>query len=78
MLGNPKEHTMKTEDSDRAARWYLDHKKHVDRLIAAETNAYEPSDATYHMGGDAHDPALWKPAHWRWFIQEARVRAVSP
>lgn len=59
---------MTNEDKARGAKWYLKHKEHVDRLIARASDAYEPSSLPYRMGGDAHDPGLWKPEHWRWFL----------
>jgi hypothetical protein len=56
---------MKNEDKDRAARWYLDHKAHVD---AALKGAIEP------IGSDAIAPWLWTAAHWRWFMNSDEIK----
>ena len=61
---------MKLEHSEKAKAWYEAHKEHVSRLIAeSDRDGYEPSAEPYRLGGDAHDPALWKPEHWKWFKQ---------
>lgn len=48
--------------SDRATEWYLTHQKHVNTIREETWNCYPPSQE------DMNDPALWKPAHWNWFI----------
>lgn len=55
------------QDSDKApARaWYEEHRAHVDRMCTAYAGpAYPPS------GSDCIRPELWKPAHWKWLLEE--------
>ena len=59
---------MKTEDAEKGMAWFNEHKDHVLKMVSKETHSYEPWDGPYYKGGDAHDPRLWKPAHWRWFL----------
>lgn len=48
----------------RAAQWYQDHKTHVDELVKTVSIAYPPTD-----NEDKANPALWKAAHWKWFLE---------
>jgi len=47
-----------------AKNWIALHKEHVTKLIEQENIEYAPSKE------DASQPALWKPAYWRWFINK--------
>ena len=53
---------MKQEDKEKALAWYKDHKEHVDKLIVSCNGGYKPSSE------DIIEPALWKPSHWKWFL----------
>lgn len=39
------------------------HSDHVENLIKDEQNIISPS------GSDLFYPELWKPMHWKWFIE---------
>ena len=60
---------MKQEHSEKGMAWFNAHKDHVQKLIAIAKGSYEPSPDPYHKGGEAGDPCLWKPEHWKWFLQ---------
>lgn len=42
--------------------WFQEHKSHVYSLIEKETAKVAPS------GSDMFRPELWKPMHWKWFL----------
>lgn len=61
---------MSEQDKARAARWFAEHKNHVER-IANFKKAIETASASYEpFGSDAGRPELWTGAHWRWFLNE--------
>lgn len=51
----------------KAGLWYKDHKAYVDRLLKSTHNLYPPT------GSDLYEPALWKAAHWAWFLEKERT-----
>jgi len=49
----------------RASIWYVTHQNHVDRIIPETKTKYPPTDEY-----DVRNPNVWKPEHWKWFIEE--------
>jgi len=61
-----------TEENDRKARdWYVDHRQHVNKMLANHGPQIEPS------GSDASRPELWKDIHWRWFMVSAVIEQMD-
>lgn len=53
---------------DKAKIWLSDHRVHVLELIKHDGSfSYPPDDIE-----DMNNPALWKGAHWRWFIENVQ------
>jgi hypothetical protein len=48
---------------DKAKKWYVDHKEHVDKLFNILGKMYPPTEIE-----DKNNPALWKAEHWKWFL----------
>jgi hypothetical protein len=53
------------EQAWRAKDWMKKHLFHVFNLIKNLESGYAPT-----LQEDKNNPALWKPQHWIWFIQE--------
>jgi hypothetical protein len=53
-------------DLTPAKQWYKAHRNHIDHLIDDEciVFSYPPSYE------DASKPYLWKPEHWKWFLEK--------
>lgn len=49
----------------RASIWYINHQKYVDRIVFEIESKYPPTDSY-----DVRNPNVWKPEHWKWFIEE--------
>lgn len=47
-----------------AMEWYKDHKEHVDVIIKEGFHSFPPTEVD-----DKNDPRIWKPSHWRWFLE---------
>lgn len=47
-----------------AAKWQSQHSKFVDALLTDAGKACPPT------GSVVCRPELWKPAHWKWFIEQ--------
>jgi len=57
---------------ERAKQWRNAHCNHVAMMIGdGDDNVFPPS------GADRANPALWKPAHWRWFVAEGWFLGVE-
>lgn len=46
-----------------AYSFYLNHKKHILKIVSETDNAYAPSQIE-----DKNDPRIWKAEYWRWFL----------
>jgi esterase/lipase len=46
-----------------ALTWYHKHRGHVIALVKDCKHVTEPT------GQDLYDPALWRDAHWNWFLE---------
>lgn len=53
------------EQIDMAHDWYSNHKNHVNRLYYTCSNSYPPT-----LAYDKNNPSVWKPEHWKWFIDK--------
>jgi len=48
---------------EAAKAWAAEHYPHVQSLAQSADHAYAPT-----LPEDRRNPALWKAAHWRWFL----------
>jgi hypothetical protein len=56
---------MNKEQKEKATEWFRAHESHVMKLILsddADRMSYPPTKE------DISQPAVWKPAHWNWFL----------
>lgn len=54
----------------RAEDYKHEHASHVHRLYKSARTAIAPS------GSDLFKPELWKPIHWKWYLDTARTEAI--
>lgn len=57
---------------DNAVLWYSDHTNHIKSLIKDTKLSYSPSD-----NEDKNNPNLWKPQHWKWFVETYRFHLTT-
>jgi hypothetical protein len=48
----------------KAGEWKQQHEEHVNALVTSVTTGYQPSQE------DQQEPNLWKPEHWKWFLEQ--------
>ena len=53
------------EQEKRAKDWYSLHEKHVNKLIGFAEKSFSPT-----LWEDKRDPRIWKPEHWKWFLNK--------
>lgn len=54
---------LRTDWYEKAKKWYLEHRDHVDKLMKEAGRAFPPSDE------DLRHPELWKGGSWSWFLE---------
>ena len=54
---------LSTEQTLKTLIWLKEHRKHVYNMVFNSEKEYPPSD-----NEDKNNPALWKPEHWKWFL----------
>ena len=53
------------EHEKRANEWYSLHENHVNKLCQMTDKSFPPT-----LWEDKRDPRLWKPGHWKWFLDK--------
>lgn len=51
----------------KADMWYCTHKNHVNKLYWQAHIGYAPTEPL-----DINNPELWKPEHWKWYLDNYR------
>lgn len=49
---------------EKAAKWYCEHRQHVESLRKESSNAIYPGVE------DCGHPELWKGIHWNWYFNQ--------
>ena len=52
---------------ESADMWYCLHKNHVNKLYYLADKSFPPT-----LTEDKNNPALWKAAHWKWYLDNYR------
>lgn len=63
LMTNIEYHTIDDKYLEKADMWYNLHVDHITNLIKNIKTGYPPT-----LTEDIINPWLWKPEHWRWFI----------